>query len=212
MMAPMSPPAPTPESRARAERIFRITGVVPLAVFTLLHVGAYAVAPARGLGFYAGWLGLSLEVLLVLAPLVYHSGYGLARLLRGERRATTTLDRVQRWTSPLLLFFLCDHVIRLRWPILSGLHAPEDVHALLVRELSSTWGGVPAVAAFQCLGTAVLSFHLGFGLYRSDFAASSGLSTTRARAWLGASVGLFVLLAGSFSIIGLSTGKSFPFV
>jgi succinate dehydrogenase/fumarate reductase cytochrome b subunit len=208
----MSPPAPHPESRARAERIFRITGVVPLAVFTLFHVGAYAVAPSRSHGFSTGWVGLVLELVLVLAPLVYHSGYGLVRLLRDDRRAATTLDQVQRWTSPLLLLFLFDHVIRLRWPVLSGLHAPEDVHALLVRELSSTWGGVPAVAAFHCMGTAVLSFHLGFGLYRSDFAASRGFSAPKARAWLGASVGLFVLLAGSYSIIGLSTGKSFPFV
>jgi succinate dehydrogenase/fumarate reductase cytochrome b subunit len=212
MMAPMSPPDPAPESRAWAERIFRITGFLPLAVFALLHVGAYAAAPSGDHGFALGWLGLCLEVALVLAPLVYHSGYGLFLLLRGERGDPSTLVRIQRWTSPLLLLFLVDHVVRLRAPLLAGLLAPEDTHALLVRELSSTWGGVPAVAAFQCLGTAVLAFHLGFGLYRSEFVPLRGLAAPRSRAWLGASVGLFVLLFGSFAIIGLATGKSFPFV
>ncbi len=110
------------------------------------------------------------------------------------------------------MLFLFDHVVRLRSPLLTGVSAPEDTHALLVRELSSTWSGVPAVAAFQCLGTAVFAFHLGFGLYRSDFAPVRGLAAPRTRAWIGAGVGLLVLLFGSFAIIGLATGKSFPFV
>jgi hypothetical protein len=208
----MSPPAPAPESRAWAERIFRIAGVLPLSVFAVLHVGLYAAAPSRARGFGAGWIELCLEIALVLAPLLYHSGYGFVLLLRGERRDASPLGQVQRWTSPLLLLFLIDHVVRLRWPLLSGVSAPEDTHALLVRELSSTWSGVPAVAAFQCLGTAVLAFHLGFGLYRSDLARVGSLAAPRTRAFLCASVGLFVLLFGSFSIVGLATGKSFPFV
>lgn len=212
MMTAMASPVPAPEPRAWAERIFRITGVLPLAAFSIFHVGAYAAAPKRGPALGTGWLGLALEVALVLAPLVYHAGYGVLMLLRGERREASALGQLQRWTSPLLLLFSIDHVVRWRLPLLTGVAAREDVHALLVRELSSTWGGVPTVAAFQCLGTALVAFHLGFGLYRSDGFSIAALAEPRARAWLGTSVGLFVLFAGTFSIIGLATGKSFPFV
>lgn len=209
----MSPPDSAPGSRSLAERLFRVSGVLPLAVFALLHVAMYAAAPQQGHGFGARGLALALELLLVLAPLVYHAGYGFWLSLRGARpQAASLFDRVQRWTAPLLFVFLVDHVVRLRVPRLRGLVAVEDSHAFLVRELSATWEGVPAVAAFQCAGIAVLAFHLGYGLYRSPLLSLRGLGTPRARAGLAWGVGLFVLLFGSFAVIGLATGKSFPFV
>jgi hypothetical protein len=116
------------------------------------------------------------------------------------------LDRVQRASSLLVLGFIADHYARFRWPMLSGAAISADAHALLVRELSSTSGGVPLVAGFQLLGIAAVAFHLGYGVYRYAW-PGPWLAAPKRRAWLAVAVGLFVLITASFTVVGLATGK-----
>lgn len=201
---------------SRAERVFRACGVAPLGVFVLLHVLLYsrALLGVRALGSADGlrlspWV-IAVELVLVAGPLAFHALYGLHRLARGPGLAAAgsagALDRLQRYSSPLLLVFIVDHYVRFRWPMLTGELAPVDAHGLLVRELASTSAGLPLVAAFQLVGAAVTAFHLGYGLYRYDWPLP-WLASARRRTWLGAAVGLTVLLAASFTFIQLATGK-----
>ena len=208
-------------SMSRAERIFRASGVAPLGAFVLLHVLSYAEGVLLGRepsssGTLSGLPGLVLEIGLVLLPLSFHTGYGLLLLFRSAeeraRREPNALLLVQRWSSPVVLLYLIDHLSRFRWPMLTGLAEPADARALLLRELSATTGGVPAVAAFHCLGVAAVAFHLGYGLYAFEWAKVPALAPARRRLWLGVLTGLFVLFLGSCSIIELATGKTFPFV
>lgn len=201
---------------SRAERVFRACGVAPLGVFVLLHVllysrallGVHTLGNADGLRLSL-WV-IAVELVLVAFPLAFHALYGLRQLARGPRLTAAgsagALDRLQRYSSPLLLVFIADHYARFRWPMLTGELAPVDALGLLVRELSSTTAGLPLVAAFQLVGAAVTAFHLGYGLYRHDWPLP-WLASERRRTWLGAGVGLAVLLAASLTFIQLATGK-----
>jgi succinate dehydrogenase/fumarate reductase cytochrome b subunit len=200
----------------RAERAFRACGVAPLAVFVLLHLAVYGqvLAGRRSFGDpdvfrLSAWV-IGVELALVAAPLAYHLLYGLYFLARRPARdaggTQRTLDRVQRWSSLLVLAFVVDHFARFRWPILSGAAAPGDARALLVRELSSTTSGLPLVAAFHLFGVAAVAFHLGYGAYRFDW-PTARLAGERRRTLLGVVVGLFVLFTASFAFIELATGK-----
>ncbi len=127
----MSPPAPAPElarvGRANLPNRGRLAALgLRRAPRRALRGGAVAARGSAPAGSSS-----ALEIALVLAPLLYHSGYGFVLLLRGERRRRLPLGQVQRWTSPLLLLFLIDHVVRLLAPA-QRVSAPEDTHALLV--------------------------------------------------------------------------------
>ena len=193
-----------------AERTFRACGIAPLGIFVLLHVSLYArvLGGQRNLGDadatrLGPWV-IALELVLVAAPLAFHAGYGLNLLARRKTRAasgtTKALDRVQRASSLLVLAFIVDHYARFRWPMLSGAAVSGDAHALLVRELSSTSGGVPLVAGFQLLGIAAVAFHLGYGLYRFDW-RTPWLAAEKRRTWLALGVGLLVLITASFAVV-----------
>ncbi|HEV8244515.1 MAG TPA: hypothetical protein VGP93_01975 [Polyangiaceae bacterium] len=208
-------------TETRARRLFRACGVAPLGAFVLLHVLGYCqvLLGRRSFGDpnalrVKSW-ELVLELLLVLLPLAYHGLYGLVLLFRARDTATPArplLDRLQRWTSPLVLLFVVDHFARFRWPILSGELASSDAHALLVRELSANTLGLPLVAAFQLLGIAAVAFHLAYGVYHFGWSRLPWLAEPTRRTWLALLVGLLVLVPASFAVIGLATGKKLPFL
>jgi succinate dehydrogenase/fumarate reductase cytochrome b subunit len=211
MMRAMTPAA------TRSERWFRASGVAPLGAFALLHVLVYSqvLLGQREFGdrdaAALSPLVLGLELLLVVAPLAFHAGYGLALMARRPLAAAPgtlgVLDRVQRYSSLLVLVFIGDHYLRFRWPMVSGHAVPSDAYSLLVRELSSTVSGVPLVAALHLLGISALAFHLGYGIYRHDFRTVRWLATSTRRTALALTVGLLVLVPGSFAVIELATGK-----
>lgn len=206
-----------------AARIFRACGIAPLGVFVVLHVLGYARILV-GREFPSArrdallWWELSLELTLVLLPLAYHAAFGLYVLMRPPalRRAPNqdarALDKVQRYTSLLVLAFVFDHFARFRAPLLTGAAVPADTRELLVRELSAAPHGLPLVAAFHLLGIAAVAFHLGYGLYRHPWQRLAWLRNETRRTWVSAAVGLLVLLPASFAIVQLATGKSLPFL
>lgn len=196
-----------------ARKCFELCGVVPLAVFLVVHVASYA-------GVLLGWQSFGvaarervfltvLEVLLVGLPLAFHAGYGLWLALSPlPRDAAFARGLGLRVSGVALLAFLGVHVAWLRWPLWSGERAPEDVHEMLVASLSTTSHGVPVVALVHLVGLGLGVVHLGLGLSRfvEGWGLAGGLAARRSATAL--SIVLFAL--GAASIVGLATGSALP--
>src|SRR5262245_34983136 len=109
---------PTPAGETPARRLFRACGVAPLGAFVLLHTLGYAqvLLGRRSFGdpdtLGVSAVELALELVLVLLPLAFHALYGVLLVLRTRApSAPAPLDRLQRWTSLLVLLFVIDHLV-----------------------------------------------------------------------------------------------------
>jgi len=200
--------------RPRFRIWFELSGVVPLAVYALVHVGAYARALFGRATFgvasptNAAWLAL--EVALVWLPLLFHAGYGV-RLLSaplvaqsGERQRSILL----RVSGAVALPFVLGHGLWLKLPLWRGARAPEDLAQMLASGLSATLSGVPLNAALHFIGLGAVALHLGLGL--GSFAEGWGIL---ARAPARRAAGLFSLLlflVGGATVVELATGSALP--
>lgn len=200
--------------RPRFRIWFELSGVVPLAVYALVHVGSYAgvlfgrstfgVAPAR----QAAWLAL--ELALVWLPLSFHAGYGLYLL-------STPLDRepserlrklLSRASGCLALAFVLGHALWLKLPLWRGERAPEDLAQALASGLSSTVSGIPWVAILHLAGLGAVALHLGLGL--GSFVETWGLLARRPARRAARVLSLAFFLVGSATLIELATGSALP--
>lgn len=199
--------------RSLLRRLFQLSGVVPLGVFTAVHVASYATALLGNQSFgvapaSTGWLVL--EALLVWAPLGYHAAYGLycsAAALPSalpERQQSVTL----RITGVLSFAFVAAHFAWLRVPVLSGHQRPEDVFQMLVLLLSSTNHGVPAAAALHLVGLGSVTLHLGLGLAR--FAEEWGIASRSRARRVASAVSALLFVLGAAAIVELATGSAVP--
>lgn len=198
----------------RLRRCFELSGVVPLGVYLLVHLGSYARALFGSDEF--GLLdepGLALSVLglfLIWLPLAFHAAYGgwLSTRSLPETRDEKQYALLMRASGVLALAFLVWHAAWFSWPLKRGRLAPEDVAERLAATLSSTNDGVPWFAALHLLGLGVVCAHFGWGFARF----LEGWGVTRARpARLGAgllSAALFGL--GAATLIELATGSILP--
>jgi succinate dehydrogenase / fumarate reductase cytochrome b subunit len=187
---------------AALRKCFELSGVVPLGVYLVVHVGAYARAT-----FGATRFGISdglslvetlLEWLLVWLPFAFHAIYG-------EERRRRLLLRVSGWLS---LAFVLQHAWWLRWPIASGAVAAEDMHERLASLLSSTVSGVPLVAAVHLAGLGAVCAHFAWGFGR--FLEQWGITAARP-ARVGAGLLALVLFAfGAAAVVELATGSALP--
>ncbi len=81
--------------RSRFQKLFSLSGVVPLGAFLLLHLWTAAALLTsnatydRQIAFFHGPIFAFLEIVLVLVPLLFHAGYGmvLAVTPRPEKHA-----------------------------------------------------------------------------------------------------------------------------
>lgn len=214
--APTAPADRGHDQRPRRERrlLFEISGVVPLAVYTLVHVGTYASVLFGRENFDAAGPGSlaqgALELLLVWLPLAYHGGYGLVLSLRrvdgdAEERQTTLILRA---TGVLAFAFVVTHALWLRLPLWRGERDPGDVLQMLAAGLSSTLSGVPVVAALHVLGILALAAHLGYGLER--FLVDFGVLTARRARFISFLLAGALCFAATTTIVELSTGSALP--
>lgn len=195
-------------------KCFELSGVVPLGVYLVVHVAAYARvtfgATRFGVTEGSSAVELALECLLVWLPLAFHAGYGLhASFSPIEEappgRARRIALRVSGWVS---LAFLIQHAVWLRWPLASGALAPDDVHELMAAALSSTVDGVPLVAAVHLAGLGVVCAHFAWGFAR--FLERWRIAGARpARLGAGA-LALSLFIAGASAIVELATGSALP--
>jgi succinate dehydrogenase / fumarate reductase cytochrome b subunit len=205
-------------ARGLARRLFEVTSVVPLSVWVVLHVAAYArtagapasSAPAEP-GRWWSW-SLVLEALLVWVPLAYHAIYGSLLLLRRETRRSMlpserALDTAERVTGVFLLVALAVHVYRFRLPVLLGERYPEHIGYVLFAELSRTTRGLPLVAALELALVFAAAFHVAYGSYRL---ARARLPLRGQReSWLRAlalALGVSLSLLGALTVIRVATG------
>lgn len=193
-------------------RCFELSGVVPLGVFLLVHVGNYARALAGatdyGVATASGFVTVALELALVWVPLLFHAGYGawLATTPLGvgaEERRRSLLIRV---SGVCVVPFVVAHALWLRWPILRGERAPEDVAEMLAARLSETIQGFPFVAVVHLLGVGAICVHLGFALPR--FMKEWGIAEA-VRARRIALVACWALFAlGAATVVELASGSA----
>jgi len=165
--APRAQPKPS-----LARRIFSLTGVLPVAVFLVVHLAAtsmllvsraaydrFATSTARGAGLVA-------ELVFVVAPLAFHAAYGVVLAIRPDAgpRAypTARVHALVRLTGIVALAFVAYHLAHLRSPALGGA-APASYATTLARTLSSTSSGVPWPALAYVAGLLACTFHLGAG-------------------------------------------------
>jgi succinate dehydrogenase/fumarate reductase cytochrome b subunit (b558 family) len=202
-------------------RLFSLTGIVPLGVFTMVHLWTYSRALAgrqaldESLASTAPFL-LPLEIALVWLPLVFHAGYGI-RLTIASRPNSARYPYSRNWmylmqrvTGVAALAFVAYHFWQFRWPLLTGELASDDLFVELCASLSSTVrGGVPLVALAYLLGVAAVAFHLANGLY--GFCFTWGITTSRRATRLASAVfgvfGILLFALGGSTVIYFATGS-----
>jgi succinate dehydrogenase/fumarate reductase cytochrome b subunit (b558 family) len=199
---------------ASLRRLHSLTGVLPVGVFLVLHLGANARALAGEQAFEKTASAIRdvplfgvVEVFGIVLPLAFHAGYGVKLALQPQsesvraRYGNDGLYAAQRWSGALSFVFIAYHLWEFWAQKLIGRLAPESYYSLLSAHLSSTWAGVPVVAMVYLMGVAASTFHLVSGLFA--LARSSGFRSSAPRRRL--STALFAALGLGLVIVGFGT-------
>lgn len=202
-------------------RWFTLAGLVPLAVFLVVHilVNASALGGAATYARVAGAVGQSpvvtaIELVLVFVPLAYHAIYGLkvifakAPPVRPYPLFPARFLRLMRLSGLVLFGFVFLHVWEIRWHRFTGALAASGVYTRLAGELSSTRFGVPLVAIGYLLALAAACFHLAVGVaaWRIDGAAITRPRAQRSVFIRAAVAGSVLFLVGALTVIAVATG------
>lgn len=206
------------------QRLFSLSGVLPIGVFLVWHISGYAAAAsaARGLSSVPAAFGTSLgsvflEVVFIGLPMLYHAVYGLLLVRRGSTNVQTYplgsnwRFALQRWTGVVAFAFILYHVSVFRVPVVLGRLREAELPARLVAELSRTSElGIPTAALVAFVGLSACVLHLTQGLI--TFCASWGITRSRQSSRiLGAMFRVFgaiLFLVGTNTLVRLSTGAS----
>jgi succinate dehydrogenase / fumarate reductase cytochrome b subunit len=201
-------------------RLASLLAVAPLGVWTVLHVWDNLSVFKGSAEWQANVTGhrhsvaLAAATIVVLAPLLLHTLWGLDRLRTGRPNYPrygyfeNLKYLLQRLSALGVLAFLGAHIwLAFLRPRL------VDRQAEPFQDLAAEMHHGPATLFVYLLGTLGVAYHLGNGLY--GFAMSWGLGATRRslRGFQAAGVVLFVLLLGMSwaAIYGLwSAGGAFP--
>lgn len=206
-------------------RLHSLSGVVPLGVYVLIHIGVTASIGSslalydRQVGFLHGGMILGLlEIALVLVPLAYHAVYGVLRSLqpRDADAASHGYDNdlmltLQRASGLAVLVFVVLHVWEFRGQTWTGGLAVGSYSTKLVADLSSTTWGIPWIALGYLAGIAATLFHLASGM--TSFCRTWGFATApgalrRARLVFRAT-GILFFLISAVLVVQLATGARF---
>jgi succinate dehydrogenase/fumarate reductase cytochrome b subunit (b558 family) len=189
-------PAPRPRKGHFARRLLSLSGVLPLGAFLLAHLAINARALRGDAAFVSavhalhGIPGLALlEWLFVFAPLVVHATVGLwlvvtRRPLAEPSPYPDALRTAVRATGVAAIAFLALHLPELRFRTPGARLDGDELAAVLMADLSSTWHGVPWRGAAYLAGAACVTFHFAAGLW-AFFATTRAGRSARARKWGG---------------------------
>jgi succinate dehydrogenase / fumarate reductase, cytochrome b subunit len=205
------PPArdvPAPAGRLR--RLQSISGLLPLGVFLLFHLlsnlgsrsGADAYdAMARRYQRFP--FALAIEILLIGAPLAFHSVYGL--YLAATRppgspsptRARRALSVLQRVTGVIVFTFLFFHLWTTRLVEIRD-HESVDLFRLVETAVASPW-----IRGFYAVGIVAAALHLASGIWTAPetWGCTPG---ARGRIALGVGAVTLFLLITSVGLIALA--------
>jgi succinate dehydrogenase / fumarate reductase cytochrome b subunit len=201
-------------------KLASLLAIAPLGVWTVVHIWNNLAAWQGGAAWqaevtsYRNPLGLAVTTLVVLAPLLLHTVWGIGRLFTSRPNYPRygyfeNLKYVlQRLSAVGVLGFVAAHLwIAFLQPRLVEHRAEsfQDLAAHMHHHL-------PTLVVYV-LGTLGVAYHLGNGLY--GFAWSWGIASTRRslRGFQTAGIVLFVVLLGMSwaAIFGLwSAGAAFP--
>jgi succinate dehydrogenase/fumarate reductase cytochrome b subunit len=205
------------------QRLFSLTGLVPLAAFALLHVGEQfraafggpSAMPASGAHPLA-------RVLLFWAPLTFHALYGIRLCftpIQGPPAAAECAARgrllaaLGRVTGLFALGFVVLHAQGFQgpapWEPLAGSDAQNELYATL----ASTRFGLPLVAAGYVSGLMAVAFHLAYGCYTAALRFGLVRSPRAARLVFRAATvtALGWLALGIGTVVKAATGTLLPF-
>lgn len=215
---------PISMDRTRAQKLFSLSGVVPLAAFLLLHLWTAAALLSshavydRQVAFLHGSRGPILgflEIVLVLVPLLFHAGYGMWVGLQ-PRPAKHAYDSnlmlsLERASGALVLVFIVAHLWETRVQTWTGRLLVGSYSTRLVEQLSSLNGGIPWVALGYLVGIGATVFHLVNGM--TSFSVTWGLvkspaARQRARL-LFRTTGIFIFAISAATVLELATGARF---
>lgn len=200
------------------DRVGSLIGIAPLGLWTTVHLwnnlaaldGAAAWSASvthheNVTGGYAGFVAL-------VAFLVWHTVWGLQRLLHASPNAAPHLGNVRYWLQRLagigLLLFLGAHLYLAKLDPLLHTGRPEtfnDIAAHMAHHL-------PTLLVYL-LGVLGIAFHLGNGLW--SFSFSFGLVSSqrglRTLTWLSGAFALFLLAVGWVAVYALwHAGQPLP--
>lgn len=194
----------------RSQKLFSLSGVVPLGAFVVLHLwvtsallGSRAVYD-RQVAFLHGPVVSLLAIVLVLAPLAYHAGYGVLRALRpraeGHAYDNDLMFLLQRASGIVVLVFVGAHLWQLR--------GDTSYSTTLVDALSSTTSGVPFIALGYLVGIAATVFHLVLGLasFCITWGYTPGPASQRRARILFRVGGVVLFVIGAGIVVQVATG------
>jgi succinate dehydrogenase / fumarate reductase cytochrome b subunit len=160
-----------------AERLFSLTGVVPLGAFLVVHVVANARA-LRGEEAFVSTVrtfgripALALvEALFVYLPLAVHALLGLRmivarRPMSRPRPYPRGVFFAMRVTGVLVLAFLAMHLPELRFRTPGVRPGGPELLTALTSDLSSTSHGVPWRSVLYLAAGGCVAFHFAAGLW-----------------------------------------------
>ena len=201
---------PEPPS-SRLRRLHTLTGVGPLGLFLLVHLGSTHRAVAGPEAFARGraWIAdaHSLHALgsaLVLGLLAFHAGYGLVRLVRTPSpslRLAPPADwyrATHRAAGLVTLGFVGVHLVQLRLPLLRGALSPEGLYPALEAVL-----GTPGGYALHLVGLSAVVYHFAYGLWQAGntWGVTTRPEARRQSAFVCAALGLALWALGADTLI-----------
>jgi hypothetical protein len=149
-------------------------------------------------------------LLLVFGPFAVFAWAELQRARPSEGAAAESakaraLRVLERPTLVLVLAFTVWHVTQIAGPLLLGTFSESDVRPELCALLSSTWQGVPLLAAGYLCGVGAASF---YGARQALRALPEPRPRARARTLV--ALGVLASLLGCYAVIRLASGVILP--
>lgn len=194
-------------------RLHSLSGIIPVGAFLLEHFisNAFATNGPQAYGQQVKFLTglpfvLTLEIVGIYIPLLYHSLYGFHIWLSGKSNvsdypwAGNFMYSAQRWTGAIAFLYIGWHTYTMRF---SGTHLLTHADAAFGKvqaELHHPWA-----VAFYVIGITAASWHFGYGLFL--FCAKWGITVSeRSRRVMGV---VSTIIALTLIAVGIATLLAF---
>jgi succinate dehydrogenase / fumarate reductase, cytochrome b subunit len=213
---------PHASARFFLRRLHSISGVLPIGMFVVLHLGTQSRALNSQAAFEEGVKSraampyvLIFEIAFVLLPLLFHALYGVKLSIESKPSVgrypaqRNWMHLAQRITGMLAFAFIIWHMSEYWLPRVRGQIDAAAFYPLLVKNLSATRFGLPLAALGYVFGIAACVFHLANGLW--GFCLTWGLTVTARAQRIAATVfgvlGLLLFVVGANTAIYFATGS-----
>jgi succinate dehydrogenase / fumarate reductase, cytochrome b subunit len=191
-------------------RLHSLSGIFPVGAFLLEHFisNAFATNGPHAYNDEVKFLTgipflVSVEVLFIYLPILFHSVYGFYIWYRGESNIGEYPFignwgySIQRWTGAIAFFYMIWHTSTMRW---MGEHLVGNSGAAFAKvqmELQNPWS-----LAFYVVGVLCASVHFSYGLwlFAAKWGITSGARSRRRFAFACVAICLLFLFMGYTSM------------